>query len=234
MDLRDRGDRAATAWIVAVVRAVAVVCAVAFIVGQSAAHADQGVTSGATQTLGGCLDAGDVWLHLQTDDDRVLRSECVGKPVTGIDALETADVAMTYSTGAYLCTLAGVPEHCPKTFNGHYWQYWHATSAGADWQYSAKGPGDFSPAPGSIEGWCYNTDAERRCELPTLNAQHRASPRIDDVTASGGASPWLVLLLVAVTAVVFVWVRQRRGPGDLWVGRTRSKRDKWPPTTATS
>jgi hypothetical protein len=163
-------------------------------------------------TVGQCLANGEVWLHVQTDEGEVLRSECVGRPTSGMEALETAQVRTTQSSGAYLCTLAGYPDQCPASYNGRYWQYWHADAADQDWSYSQKGPGEYRPPGGSIEGWCYNAASEDRCRLPTLSAADPKLPRIDHTALSqGGSAMWTVVLAVAAAV----------GAGVVWLRRSR-------------
>lgn len=163
-------------------------------------------------TVGQCLSAGDVWLHIQTEDDEVLRSECVGRPSSGLAALRAAEVSTTEAGGGYLCTLAGHPRRCPTSFRGQYWQYWHASSLGSRWAFSSKGADDYRPAPGSIEGWCYNEREERRCELPTLTADYRPADRVDiDPPPTHSTNLWLVGgIAVVVLGASVILVRRRR------------------------
>ncbi|WP_235736269.1 hypothetical protein [Nocardioides alcanivorans] len=164
---------------------------------------------GTTATVGECLDSGQVWLHVETPD-QVLRSECVGTPDSGSAALAAADVATSESKGGYLCTLSGYPDRCPTRYNGQYWQYSHASGVGAAWQYSQKGAGEFRPAPGSIEGWCYNTADENRCALPSLSADDTAAERVDVEATGGGLGPWVIGGVVLVVLAGALAVRRLR------------------------
>ncbi|HTW18324.1 MAG TPA: hypothetical protein VMF51_24585 [Nocardioides sp.] len=161
-------------------------------------------------TVGECLGAGQVWLHVQTEDERVLRSECVGTPATGQAALAAAEVDSRESKGGYLCTLAGYPETCPSSFTGQYWQYWYADGLGADWSFSQKGAGARRPTPGGIEGWCYNADDEKRCDLPRLSADGEPAERIDLHQDSKGLGPWVVGVVVVVVAAGSLLLARRR------------------------
>jgi hypothetical protein len=171
---------------------------------------DPEVTAVSPATVGECLGAGQVWLHVQTDDERVLRSECVGTPATGQAALAAAQVDTRESKGGYLCTLAGYPETCPTSFTGQYWQYWYADALDAEWSLSQKGAGTRSPAPGTIEGWCYNADDEKRCELPRLSAEDKSAERIDLRHDSEGLGPWLVGGVVVVVVAGWLVLTRRR------------------------
>lgn len=171
-------------------------------------------------TVGECLGRGEVWLHVRTDAGRVLRSECVGMPPTGLDALAAADVATTEAKGGYLCTLAGYPDRCPSRFTGQYWQYWHAVSAATPWAYSPKGAGEYRPVPGSIEGWCYNPSGEKRCRLPVLAETDSPAERVDLKPDRGGIGLWAAGIVVVVLALAVVGLRRRRrSAGHGWIGR---------------
>lgn len=171
-------------------------------------------TAPAGPTVAECLSSGDVWLVIETDTQVVLRSECVGRPATGQDALRAAEVATTNAKGGYLCTLAGYPARCPHTYRGQFWQYWHAGGGGAPWEFSTKGAGDYSPRPGSIEGWCYNAAGSDRCRpaLPALT--DGPSPRVDPPPAVGpdiDVTVWLAAGVLGITGVIFWIVRHRTG-----------------------
>lgn len=164
------------------------------------------------RTVAECLAAGEVWLVVRTDTQVMLRSECVGRPETGRAALDTAKVAVTTARGGYLCTLAGYPSRCPTTYDGRYWQYFHAAAVGADWQYSQRGADNYAPAAGSIEGWCYNAPGSGRCSPPSLSAEDLASPPVDltpEASSGPGPTVWVALAVVGSATVVF-WVVRRR------------------------
>lgn len=163
----------------------------------------------ASRSVGECLAAGEVWLHIQIETAQVLRSECVGSPANGTEALASADVATTLSSGGYLCTLAGHPEQCPRRFAGQYWQYWHVDSLGTPWTYSQWGADEHEPKPGSIEGWCYNRTGESRCVLPTLSADDVAAPRVDIESESVSTSGWVIGILVVLAVAAAVIVRRK-------------------------
>ncbi|MCR1785894.1 hypothetical protein KVF89_25390 [Nocardioides carbamazepini] len=161
-------------------------------------------------TIGECLGHGEIWLHVRTDAGEVLRSECVGTPTTGLEALAAADVATTEAKGGYLCTLAGYPDRCPGRFTGQYWQYWHAASDAAPWAYSPKGAGEHRPAPGSIEGWCYNASGEKRCRLPVLAETDGPAERVDLEPVRGGIGLWAAGIVAVMLVFVVVQLRRRR------------------------
>lgn len=166
----------------------------------------------AERTVGRCLDDGQVWLHVQAASGQVLRSECVGRPASGREALAAAEVPVAVNREGYICALAGEPERCPARFAGRYWQYSHASSPGGPWRFSQLGADAYRPQPGTVEGWCYNTTEEDRCELPVLAAAHPAAPRVDLDTDRPGTNLWLVAGMVAflVATGVFVTAQRRR------------------------
>lgn len=117
--------------------------------------------------VGACLDAGQVWLFVVDDQQRVLGNQCVGTPSSGTEALRLAGVAAETGRQGYLCSLDGYPERCPSSFEGVFWNY-HQAAAGSRWRFSDVGAATHRPAPGTIEGWCYNTADESRCTPPPL------------------------------------------------------------------
>ncbi len=164
---------------------------------------------GSEATVGECLDAGEVWLLIRTEEGQVLRSECVGAPKSGREALGAAAVATARAPGGYLCSLAGHPDPCPRRFTDRYWQYWRSPGVGAGWAYSERGPDRYRPAPGSIEGWCYNGRGERRCELPLLAATDRPADRVDLASARASTNGWATVGFVLVAIGVAVHLRSR-------------------------
>lgn len=158
-------------------------------------------------TVGECLDAGEVWLHIQAETGTVLRSECVGKPATGTDALRAAGVAMSFADGGYVCRLAGHPEHCPRRFDDQYWQYWQTSSTDAAWVYASRGSDDSRPVPGSIEGWCYNSPDEDRCALPTLSPNDATAERVDGTSEEVASNRWVVVAVALVLVAVGAYLR---------------------------
>lgn len=168
------------------------------------------VPPGTAATLGACMDAGEVWLYIRTDDGDVLRSECVGRPATGRDALAAADVATSTTKGGYYCMLAGYPKKCPSKFDGRYWQYYHAGSPDGPWRYPELGAPSYEPAGGTIEGWCYNAEGEKRCTLPTLSAATTPSPRVDVPADASDRNLWLLGVIVVGFGAAGLWEWSRR------------------------
>lgn len=118
---------------------------------QAAPSTDPTPPAGAVEQ---CLGAGKVWLVVVTETGQTLANQCVDTPATGIDALNTAGLAITRSTDGFICTIGGHPEVCPAAFTGSYWQYYTGTP-GSDWEYYQVGPDQSQPKAGTIEGWCY-------------------------------------------------------------------------------
>lgn len=112
--------------------------------------------------VGACLQSGQVWLYVVDVDGTVVANQCVGTPPTGEAALQAANVAIGHDKGGFICSLGGRPNPCPASFDGSFWNYWHA-SAGDPWVFSPKGANEWKPKPGSIEGWCRNSKETKRC-----------------------------------------------------------------------
>ncbi|MGK2308937.1 hypothetical protein [Cutibacterium sp. V970] len=128
------------------------------------------VGTGQATAIDDCLNTRKVWVFVITDDEKVLANQCVDSPSTGADALEKAGITIGRNKSGLICTMNDHPETCPKTFNGQYWAYYHASGAGAVWGYSKKGADQYTPTAGSIEGWCYNRPTTKSCTPPTLAA----------------------------------------------------------------
>lgn len=164
---------------------------------------------GTADTVEECRRTGQVWLLVVTETGERLRSECVGRPDTGGAALALADVTTTQSTGGYLCTLAGHPQVCPRSFDGTYWQYWQSAGPGAAWVHSARGAGSSTVTPGSVEGWCRNAEGEEYCDLPVLSPGDVAAARVD-VEPERAGRIWPAALGVVVLVGATVVARRRR------------------------
>lgn len=197
-----------------------------------------------TNAVGDCLANDKVWLLVVDDEENVIANECVDSPETGDAALESAGVDVQRDANGFICAMGGVPEECPTEFNGQYWNYHHAVAGGA-WEYYEVGSSESEPAPGSIEGWCYNAEGTENCTPPLLKVMQDGSVVVgdgvsesdlqdlevtgnDDADASAEESetsdiPWLWIGIggVVVVAVVaaFVVSRSKKSSNDTVGGR---------------
>lgn len=216
---------------------IALLCALLTLPSPAAADGGQ------TNAVGRCVTDGNVWLLVVDENSDVLINECVGTPESGADALESTGVAVDRTDKGLLCSIGGHPDECPHTFTGQYWNYHHA-EPGAAWTFADKGPNQRTPAPGSMEGWCYNRAEEEQCTPPVLEVV------IDgEVQLAGGLTPadvtdipvtnlaedpgdvrmrsdapvaWVagaITALAVIGGAAFVVLRRRRAPGDTVGGR---------------
>ncbi|MSS46094.1 hypothetical protein FYJ43_08610 [Cutibacterium sp. WCA-380-WT-3A] len=161
-----------------------------------------------------CLKADNVWVFVITEDETVLSNQCVDSPASGAEALDKAGVTVQNNKTGLICTMNDHPATCPKTFTGQYWAYYHASGAGAPWEYSQKGADQYKPAAGSIEGWCYNKPKTKSCTPPKLAAGSAEGSSFNLTTAhSTGASssnngvmsgPVATIAVIAVIVIVLV------------------------------
>lgn len=105
-----------------------------------------------------------------------------GAPASGLDALARAGFAVVPAQNfpGAVCRISGLPDAdaqaCVDMPPGNaYWSYWHA-SRGGSWSYSQTGPGSSRPAPGSVEGWSFAVDGQRRPPSVAPPAGPQATP----------------------------------------------------------
>lgn len=116
--------------------------------------------------IGACLRS-EVWLIVVDAEGTVLANQCVGTPANGEEALAAGGMSISRNRSGLICTIDNHPERCPSNFTGQFWNYHHA-QPGSDWKFSDIGAAKRTPAPGSIEGWCYNAEDTQRCTPPRL------------------------------------------------------------------
>ena len=183
--------------------------------------------TGQAQAIGNCLKANKVWVFVITAEDKVLANQCVSSPASGADALKKAGVAVQKSKTGLICTMNDHPATCPKSFNGQYWAYYHASKAGATWDFSQKSADQYKPTAGSIEGWCYNKPKTKSCTPPKLAAGNAKGSSFQ-VTGSSAknvqngdassrglkAGPLATIIVIAVVAIaqVFAFLARPRPP----------------------
>lgn len=183
--------------------------------------------TGQAKAIDDCLNAKKVWVFVITDDEKVLANQCVDSPSTGADVLEKAGITVSKNKSGLICTMNDHPATCPRTFNGQYWAYYHASGAGAAWDYSKKGADQYKPAAGSIEGWCYNKPKTMSCTPPKLAAgsadgasfqltgdntkkTQNADTSSDNGSKSGPVATIVVIAVVVIALIVALVVRRRR------------------------
>lgn len=80
-----------------------------------------------------------------------------GDPSSGTSALETAGFAPEHAPNGIICQLNNTPSNPAACHaNPSYWVYFHASPGGA-WHFSSVGPDSYNPAPGSVEGWRFES-----------------------------------------------------------------------------
>ncbi|MGD7733512.1 hypothetical protein ACQCX5_11200 [Propionibacteriaceae bacterium G57] len=120
-----------------------------------------------------CTQSGQVWLVVVGPNGETVANTCVGNPSSGWQALQNAGISITQrsSNDGFICQLNGLPNRCIEgnewTTADGYWQYYHA-SAGSSWTYSTRGAKQYSPKPGSVQGWCYSSRPNCSSSLSTV------------------------------------------------------------------
>ncbi len=210
---------------VAVIAIVAITCgsiAVSGITNNTAASASEAACNGVSIVV----DFTDVGGKLE-----VACAE--GEQTSGRDALLAAGFTLTDSQPGFLCAINSMPDPCPKTFDGSFWSYWHATPQG-EWTSYQVGADSSSPAQGEIEGWRYNdgntppgiTPASAAVESPapgatsTPNVAEPGDEQVastNDLLAEQRANQSVALIVatigfvgLVIAMVLLVVVRHRR------------------------
>lgn len=159
--------------------AAPVLVAVAIAVGTSpladAAPVAPAATAAPTTTPGGCVQAAQVWL-VAVNGGQMVANRCVGRPATGLAALQAAGVDVQTDAKQRVCSMNGVPAGCAATpapspaqkTPTQVWKYFHLV-AGGGWTASGQGPAAFQPRPGTVEGWCLAASATASCTPPGVD-----------------------------------------------------------------
>lgn len=145
-----------------------------------------------------CSDTTGVLVVVQFPDGHIESGCAGGNPSNGIDALHQAG----FSTSPVpqqpeaVCTIKGQPadHNCwspPKS-----WSYWHAQRGGS-WSFSNEGAATYHPAPGSVEGWRFDSNAAPTVPpppaankpIPTAKPTHHASHPAPATTSTPTATP---------------------------------------------
>lgn len=111
--------------------------------------------------------------------------------VTGTEALRAAGFADTRDAATMICAIDDVPDPCPTEFEGVWWSYWYADTAGDDpggWQAYGEGSDTALTQAGRVEGWRYADGSEGpRVDLAALPAG-TADDATDDAATDDGSS----------------------------------------------
>ncbi len=95
-----------------------------------------------------CLDAGNVWVLVQTDD--AVDGGCAEEFGTGLEALSSAGFEVDIDDTGFINRIDGVPAvKGPQDW----WAYAHTDADLAAWEFYEVGALESEPAPGSIEAW---------------------------------------------------------------------------------
>ncbi|MDO4413378.1 hypothetical protein [Cutibacterium sp.] len=195
---------------------------IAALAASPSADTSQAADTGQAKAIDECLSAKKVWVFVITEDEDVLANQCVDSPSTGADALAKAGITTSKNKTGLICTMNDHPATCPKTFTGQYWGYYHASGAGAAWDYSKKGADQYKPAAGSIEGWCYNKPKTKSCTPPKLAAGSAEGASFQltgtsgaqnadtDSNSNSGPIATIVVIAVVVVAIIVAFVVRRR------------------------
>lgn len=167
-----------------------VVAATALALGLStagaAAHADTTAPSAVASAAARCVGEGKVFVVAVDDTGAVVGQGCADAPTTGNDALTKAGITYTLGSGSMVCTVAGVPASCPKTFAGQYWSYWTA-SQGKAFGYATAGSGQAKPVAGTIEGWCWTPKGDEKSQA--ADCLKFLTAAVDPAALSTASSP---------------------------------------------
>lgn len=136
-----------------------------------------------------CTEAGNVWVHVETDD--VVEGGCATDFATGIAALASAGFDVEASSDGFLTTINGEPSDRGAE---DWWSYAHSDAELSGWEFYEVGATQSEPAAGSIEGWrLMHTFDQSVSTLPTtapaeLLAEVEPTPS-PSATPSPTASP---------------------------------------------
>lgn len=139
-------------------------------VGMSAVTA---TTAAADDTALDCVEAGNVWVHVEYDD--VVTGACATEFATVTEAMVTTELAA--DQGSFYTTVDGVTSEDPQ-----WWSLWTAPVAdGAlgDWEFAQVGAAELAPEAGSVVGWRLLEDYNEPQEAPAH----------DPIAESGDATP---------------------------------------------
>ncbi|MHA6511401.1 hypothetical protein [Tessaracoccus sp. Z1128] len=126
-----------------------------------------------------CVEAGNVWVHVEHDD--VVTGACATEFATGTEAMVTTGLAA--DQGSYVTTIDGVTSKDPQ-----WWSLWTATPADGDlgeWEFSQVGIAEMAPEAGQVIGWRLLEDYNEPQEAPLVDPLEESA----DAGASGSAEP---------------------------------------------
>lgn len=94
-----------------------------------------------------CIDAGNVWVHIENDD--ATDGGCATEFGTGFEALTSAGFTFD-APGGFIKTIDGAPS-APGAED--WWSYAHTDQSLTGWAFYEVGAAESKPAAGSIEAW---------------------------------------------------------------------------------
>lgn len=95
-----------------------------------------------------CLDAGNVWVHVEVDDN--VRGGCASAFGSGIEALTSAGFDVDLNDSGFVDAIDGKPS--PKG-QEDWWAYAHTDVGSNTWKFYEVGGTQSKPVAGSIEAW---------------------------------------------------------------------------------
>lgn len=135
-----------------------------------------------------CVDAGNVWIHIEHDD--VVTGACATEFATVTEAMVSTGLAA--DQGSFYTTVDGVTSEDPQ-----WWSLWTAPvedGALGAWEFAQVGASELAPEPGSIVGWRLLEDYNKPEEAPQVDplaagTSESASPEASETQATAEASP---------------------------------------------
>lgn len=97
-----------------------------------------------------------------------VQRSCVGAGGSGLRALGDAfSVVQVLHQPGFVCRINGQPtashDKCVVTPpTSRYWAYFHVQPGSSSWSYSGAGAANYTPKPGSAEGWSFGSGAAPR------------------------------------------------------------------------
>lgn len=121
-------------------------------------------TASAEVTAAECVEAGNVWVHVEIEDEYT--GGCATEFATGTEAMVSSGLAE--DQGNWVLTIADVTAEDPE-----WWSLWTSVPEGdgvfSEWEFSQVGIADLEPEAGSVIGWRLLPDWNLEAEAPTVN-----------------------------------------------------------------
>ena len=121
-------------------------------------------TASAEVTASECVEAGNVWVHVEIEDEYT--GACATEFSTGTEAMISSGLAE--DQGNWVQTIAEVTAEDPE-----WWSLWtsvpESDGALSEWEFSQVGIADLEPEAGSVIGWRLLPDWNLEAEAPMFN-----------------------------------------------------------------